>query len=118
MLIKNKKNGTNVLAFRAGIQNVRVPIRAGEEVDIPALTDFEQIINKADFTTRGWFEIVEKKETPIVTTKTTVKEKKVEKIEEVVSEEKETATEDEETNLEKAKKEVKEYSSKTNKENN
>jgi hypothetical protein len=88
MLVRNKKNGTNILAF----QNTRVIIRAGETVDIPALTSFDQITNKADFDkNRGWFEIVgsENISTPVT----------------------------EETNLEKAKKEVKEYTSKkTNKE--
>ena len=81
MIVRNKKNGTNVLAF----QNVRIAIRAGEIVDIPALTDFSQVINKQDFGMRGWFEIVNKVG---------------------------AVTEKIETNLEKAKKEVKEYTSK------
>jgi hypothetical protein len=82
MIIRNKKNGTNTLAF----ENTRVIIKAGETIDIPSLVDFNQIINKADFGLRGWFEVVEKTET--------LKIKK------------------EETSLEKAKKEVKEYTSK------
>jgi hypothetical protein len=82
MIVRNKKSGTNILAFG----NNRVPIKAHETIDIPALTSFEQVINKADFdNNRGWFEIVEVKKN-INTT--------------------------EETNLEKAKKEVKEYTSK------
>ncbi len=81
MRIRNKKNGTNVLAF----ENTRVIIKAGETVEIPSLTDFNQITNKADFEKRGWFEIVkeEVKVTPTIS----------------------------ETSLEKAKKEVKEYTS-------
>lgn len=88
MLVRNKKNGTNILAF----QNTRVIIKAGETVDIPALTSFDQITNKADFDkNRGWFEIVENTNTSTTVTK--------------------------ETSLEKAKKEVKEYTSeKTKKE--
>lgn len=79
MRIRNKKNGTNVLAF----ENTRVIIKAGETVEIPSLVDFNQITNKADFEKRGWFEIV--KEEVKVTPTTS------------------------ETSLEKAKKEVKEY---------
>jgi hypothetical protein len=89
MIIRNKKNGTNILAFK----NNRVIIRGGETVDIPALTDFNDITNKADFLTRGWFEVVNKTEnvSNAVPTK-------------------------EETGLDKAKKEVKEYTSKKNNE--
>lgn len=87
MIIRNKKNGTNILAFG----NSRIIIRGGETVDIPSLTDFNQIINKEDFKNRGWFEIVEG--VNAITTK-----------------------EIKETNLEKAKKEVKEYTSEKNKE--
>lgn len=87
MIVRNKKNGTNILAFK----NTSVIIKGGETVDIPALTDFNDITNKADFGKRGWFEIVEKKE--------------------IVSESENVSTK-EETNLEKAKKEVKEYTSK------
>ena len=79
MRIRNKKNGTNVLAF----ENTRVIIKAGETVEIPSLVDFNQITNKADFEKRGWFEIVKEEVEVIPTTS--------------------------ETSLEKAKKEVKEY---------
>ncbi len=79
MRIRNKKNGTNVLAF----ENTRVIIRAGETVEIPSLVDFNQITNKADFEKRGWFEIVKEEVKATPTTS--------------------------ETSLEKAKKEVKEY---------
>lgn len=86
MIIRNKKNGTNILAFGSS----HIIIKGGETVDIPSLTDFNQIINKEDFINRGWFEIVEGSNS--ITTN-------------VIKE----------TNLEKAKKEVKEYT--TNKNN-
>jgi hypothetical protein len=86
MIVKNKKNGTNILAYRTGVVNVRVPIRAGEQVEIPTLLNFEQVINKADFDdNRGWFEII--------------------KLENTV---------ETESSLEKAKKEVKKYASENN----
>lgn len=90
MIIKNKKSGTNVLAYRQGLKFVRLSIKAHQVIDIPELTDFEQIVNKTDFeNNRGWFEVVENKK----------KEAK-------------------ETILEKAKKEAKEYASETDKEEN
>lgn len=84
MVVRNKKNGSNVLAFKASLQNVRVMFRAGETIDVKTLVEYNQIINKADFEKRGWFEIV------------SVEIKQVEI---------------EESNLEKAKKEVKNYTS-------
>lgn len=90
MVIKNKKNGTNVLTFRDGANFVRFPLKAKQTVNIANLLDFENIINKQDFGPRGWFEIVTEK---------------------VLSIKKDSA-------LEKAKKEVKEYTSEENKENN
>ena len=63
MIIKNKKNGTNVLAFKDGVSNVRVVIKAGETINVPHLKEFNQIINKSDFkSSRGWFEIVSQTE--------------------------------------------------------
>ena len=59
MIVRNKKNGSNVLAYREGIQVVKINIRAGEQVEIKDLNDFEQIVNKADFLARGWFEIID-----------------------------------------------------------
>lgn len=82
MIVKNKKNGTNVLVYKNDAQIVRVTIRAGEQVTIQELTEFEQVINKADFQSRGWFEVVEE----------------IKKTSEV-----------KETSLEKAEKEVREY---------
>lgn len=93
MIVRNKKNGYNVLAFKEGARNVHVPIKAGEIINIPALVEFEQVVNKQDFGYRGWFEIItENKKMP--------------------------AIENKETNLEKAKKEVEEYSSKKKKKRN
>jgi hypothetical protein len=84
MLVRNKKKGSNVLAFKASLQNIKVMFRAGETIDVKNLENYNQIINKADFEKRGWFEIL------------SVENKKVEI---------------EESNLEKAKKEVKNYTS-------
>lgn len=84
MVVRNKKNGSNVLAFKASLKNNRVVFKAGETIDIPSLTDYNQIINKADFEKRGWFEVVS------VVNKTVLEQ---------------------ESNLEKAKKEVKNYTS-------
>lgn len=90
MVIKNKKNGTNVLAYRQGLKFVRVSIKAKQIIEIHELTDFEQIVNKSDFeNNRGWFEVLE------------VKKEKTK-----------------ETILEKAKKEAKEYASENKEENN
>lgn len=84
MIVRNKKNGTNVLAFG----NTKIILRAGEMVDIPELTDSSEIINIADFKSRGWFEIVDEQKNISVI---------------------------QETSLEKAKKEVKEYTEIKNK---
>jgi len=83
MVVKNKKNGTNVLAYKDNGSVVRVTIRSGEQVNIPHLTDINQVVNKLDFDgSRGWFEIVANDKVVV----------------------------EKETNLEKAKKEVIEYS--------
>lgn len=87
MIVRNKKNGTNVL----NLKNGRVSIKGGETVNIPNLTDFDQVINKADFGQRGWFEIIEE------AVSIEVEEKKKEK--------------KEDTSLEKARREVREYTS-------
>lgn len=62
MIVKNKKNGTNVLSYKTGAKVAKVIITGGKQVDIPSLENFNQIVNKADFTKRGWFEIVSKLE--------------------------------------------------------
>jgi hypothetical protein len=56
--IRNKKNSLNVLAYRSGAVVVKERIPAGAVVDIKGLIDFNQIVNKADFKNRGWFEII------------------------------------------------------------
>lgn len=58
MKIRNKKNSLNVLAYRSGAVVVKERIPAGAVVDIKGLIDFNQIVNKADFKNRGWFEII------------------------------------------------------------
>lgn len=93
MIIKNKKNGTNILAYKNHGVVTRVSIGSGEQVNIPHLSDFSQIVNKGDFeVSRGWFEVVKENNS------------------EVVVEEKKSKTKTE-TSLEKAKKEVIEYTS-------
>lgn len=62
MIIKNKKNGTNVLSYKTGAKVAKVIITGGQQVNIPSLEKFNQIVNQADFTKRGWFEIVSKPE--------------------------------------------------------
>lgn len=84
MIVRNKKNGTNVLAFGS----TKIILRGGEIANIPELTDTNDIINVADFKNRGWFEIVENKEVEVS---------------------------NQESNLEKAKKQVKEYAENSNK---
>lgn len=96
MIIKNKKNGTNILAYKNHGIVTKVTIGSGEQVNIPNLSDFSQIINKGDFEiSRGWFEVVNENNS-------------------VVVEEKKAKTE---TTLEKAKKEVIEYTSDKKKKN-
>lgn len=57
MIIRNKKNGTNTLAYKAGATIEKVIIPSGAIVQIPGLKDISQVVNKADFQ-RGWFEEV------------------------------------------------------------
>lgn len=58
MRIRNKKNALNVLAYRSGVVIVKERIPGGSTVSVPNLTEFSQIVNKADFNNRGWFEII------------------------------------------------------------
>lgn len=58
MKIRNKKNSLNVLAYRSGAVVVKERIPGGAVVDIKGLIDFNQVVNKADFQNRGWFEII------------------------------------------------------------
>ncbi len=57
MIIRNKRNGTNTIAYKAGATIDKVIIPSGSVVDIPGITSINQIINKQDFK-RGWFEEV------------------------------------------------------------
>lgn len=83
MTIKNKKHGTNTIAYRNGVSIKREIIPGGAVVSLSDLIDLSQVINKQDFN-RGWFEVVN---------------------EAVV----ETKFEKEKTSLDRAKKEVEEY---------
>jgi hypothetical protein len=56
--IRNKKNSLNVLAYRSGAVIVKERIPGGAVVNIPGLVEFNQVVNKADFQNRGWFEII------------------------------------------------------------
>jgi len=84
MTIKNKKHGTNTIAYRNGASIQRAIIPAGASVNLTDLLDLSQVINRQDFN-RGWFEVVS--EINVVTTK----------------------IEKEKNSLDKAKKEVEEY---------
>lgn len=88
MRIKNKKNGTNSIAYKSGAFIVKEIIPSGAIVDIKGLTNLNQVINKNDFS-RGWFEVIK---------------------EEVL----ENFTEKKINSLEKAKKEAEEYSAEEN----
>ena len=83
MTIKNKKQGTNTLAFKNGVSVERVIIPGGAVVNVNNLINLNQVINKQDFN-RGWFEVVNE----AIIASTPEKEK---------------------TSLDKAKKEVEEY---------
>jgi hypothetical protein len=61
MKVRNKRNGTNTLAYKLGGVAKSEIIPAGSVVNLSDLTDFNQIINKHDFN-RGWFELVEENE--------------------------------------------------------
>lgn len=84
MTIKNKKQGTNTIAYRNGVLIKREIIPGGAVVTLSDLLDLNQVINRQDFN-RGWFEVIN--ETPLAIAKT---EKEV-------------------NSLERAKKEVEEY---------
>jgi hypothetical protein len=57
MKVRNKRNGTNTLAYKLGGVTKSEIIPAGSVVDLFDLNDFNQIVNKHDFN-RGWFEIL------------------------------------------------------------
>lgn len=57
MKVRNKRNGTNTIAYKLGGVTKSEIVPAGSVVDLNDLTDFNQIVNKSDFN-RGWFELV------------------------------------------------------------
>lgn len=58
MKVRNRRNGTNTIAYKVGGIAKSEIITAGSLVNLTDLTDFNQVINKQDFN-RGWFELVE-----------------------------------------------------------
>ena len=94
MKIKNNKNKTNYLNFRAGGVPKKIMIPAGKTADISALSNLAQVLNLGDFE-RGFFEVVEEVELVEESKKTSQKKKATKK-----------KTED---TLDKVEKEVKNY---------
>jgi len=62
MTIKNKKHGTNTLAYRNGVSIQRAIIPGGSVINLADLISLSQVINIQDFN-RGWFEVVNEIET-------------------------------------------------------
>lgn len=58
MKVRNRRNGTNTIAYKLGGVAKSEIIPAGSVVNLTDLTDFNQIVNKQDFN-RGWFELIE-----------------------------------------------------------
>ena len=65
MKIRNKRNGTNTLAYKNGAIIVKEIIPAGATVTINGLLNINQIVNKQDIK-RGWFEAIEEKTPEII----------------------------------------------------
>jgi len=97
MKIKNNKNKTNYLNFRAGGVPKKIMIPAGKTADISALSNLAQVLNLGDFE-RGFFEVVEEVE-------------EVELVEESkkTSQKKKATKKKTEDTLDKVEKEVKNY---------
>lgn len=57
MKVRNRRNGTNTIAYKLGGVAKSEIIPAGSVVNLTDLTDFNQIVNKQDFN-RGWFELL------------------------------------------------------------
>ena len=57
MKVRNRRNGTNTIAYKVGGIAKSEIIPAGSVVDLIDLNDFNQIVNKHDFN-RGWFETI------------------------------------------------------------
>lgn len=58
MKVRNRRNGTNTIAYKLGGVTKSEIIPAGSVVNLTDLTDFNQVVNKQDFN-RGWFELIE-----------------------------------------------------------
>jgi hypothetical protein len=58
MKVRNRRNGTNTIAYKLGGVTKSEIIPAGSVVNLTDLTDFNQVVNKQDFN-RGWFEFLE-----------------------------------------------------------
>jgi hypothetical protein len=58
MKVRNRRNGTNTIAYKLGGVAKSEIIPAGSVINLTDLTDFNQIVNKQDFN-RGWFELIE-----------------------------------------------------------
>ena len=99
MKVRNKRNGTNTLAYRSGASVLKAIIPGGSVVDLVNLTSLEQVVNQQDFK-NGWFEILKDEVKKI--------EEKVEESIEIITEEKEDIKLKDNI-LEKAKKEATQY---------
>lgn len=58
MKIINTRKKLNYINYKVGGLVFKKIIKAGEEVDIPEITDFSQIINSLDFKT-GFFKVID-----------------------------------------------------------
>jgi len=103
MEIRNKKNMANYVNYKIGGFAKKSIVPAGKTINIPEITNENQIINFGDFQ-RGFFEIIVGKPIEIET-------KEVEKASKKVSKK----TKKKEDSLEKVEKEVKDYTEKDNK---
>lgn len=57
MKVRNKRNGTNTIAYKVGGITKSEIIPSGSVVNLPDLIDFNQVVNKQDFKI-GWFEFI------------------------------------------------------------
>lgn len=106
MKIINTRKKLNYINYKVGGLVFKKIIKAGEEVDIPEITDFSQIINSLDFKT-GFFKVIDGLnkggEAPVELSK-----EEEEKEEEELTKASEGEG-DEEDSLDKAEKEVEDY---------
>lgn len=77
MKIRNKRNGTNTIAYKIGGATKSEIIPAGSVVNLTDLTDFNQIVNKHDFN-RGWFELIEDSDSEKIVSDSTLEKAKKE----------------------------------------